>query len=92
MFERDADRAAFRIHTAQEHDAFFGLLKLRVTPLQQTDPQLIARQRFLQTDLAIFQFADDQLELREGLFEGQVVGQGITHACIPRADHRPWRL
>ena len=71
-----------RIQARQQQDPLLRLPKLRVATLEEPDALFIARQSIFQTKLAVFQIADDLVELGQGLFESQRICQGVQ-SCVP---------
>jgi hypothetical protein len=55
VIEGAGERVALLVDAGQFQDALLGVLQLAVAALEQGDGLLIAGQRFLKADLALFQ-------------------------------------
>src|SRR5262245_46383241 len=83
MLEGRQDGPVGIVQAGQFQYALLHSPQLSVTALHQADAALIARQRFLEAELAVLQLADGALQLLQGLFKGQSVGSGVVHGSIP---------
>src|SRR5262249_43316564 len=72
--EGPRQRLAVAVLAGQQQDALLGLAQLAVAMLEQADAALVLRERLFEAGLAVFEDADNRLQLGEGGFKAQVIG------------------
>src|SRR5262245_9835297 len=79
MVERLGERIAVAGHAGQLDDALLGLAQLSVAAAEQGHALLVPGQPFLQPRFAVFQLADDALQVGQRLLERQGIGSRLRH-------------
>src|SRR5262245_55789084 len=86
MIKGSQQRFSVGIHPRQLQNALLGVAQLDVALLQERYALFVASEGFFQPDLAVFQLADDALQVSQGVFES---GRRFRHDVLPRAIRFP---